>query len=1312
MALLTLIKILVDTGATGHYLTEAFKDYLYDVTEDTTMTIRLPDGSSITSSHCGYFHLPPLPKCARLAYVFPKLVHALYSVGQFCNVGCKATFYDEGFMLTYNNVTILTGSQQNNLWTADAPALPASLTRTALTGQLVEPTTVSSASTTLNAERPPTSTSITEVVTLDGNDEIYDQQFHANLIYPIANNAQRMLFYQRILCFPAKETLYIALTKFNPFDTWPGLRRALLKHYQLTEETAFGRLDLTRRNYKSTQVPYAHTEPDRRSFPNSSKRPLCYTATRRIFTDMSGIIDGEWYILVMFFEDKNYIHFEYMRSNDGPAYREAYLRGLDWYQETQAGRDSTPHFEILDNALDAITAAALTKRGISYQLVPPNNKRRNSAERANRTAENQVICCFAGADKSFDTKLNGHLLLPQAEITLNLLRESNTEPGVSAYVALRGIFDFNATPMAPPGCPVVVYNKQRPKLAAHGVRGYYIGPALKHYRCYETYVPTTRRTRVTDTIAWLPYTHELTPNALPGSFLPELAPPSDADVLPAPAIGGAPGQPPGLPAPLPLIPDNNIELEPQAVQPQEDAQPANPDEYDDLVPQLAPNIPPTHPAQDIAPQIDLQGTGGAPIPPTTGTDAGAPDPLLHADTARFFSGNYAGTAKDASDIPPQRRRRPTKQQRRRNAHERTRTQADIDNEAWDRAADQLPNPNSHLRPTLLAIGAAFAATAAQQYWLPRPRHATNVDDQHFNAAWWANATTGAGDATPTLPLPARASFARLRKGEDGAEWDAAFVDEIRRLVHRTNSIKWKSDGVVPTGRHATYANAVGYKKRVNNEDVYRIRLAYGGDNSDYDGERTSTMAEITAVKIAFNSVVSNRDLDYCTLDLRDMYLQSSLPPDRLEYMYMPLAIIPTALRMELGMHSLPEHTRILWEVHKALYGMPQAGRLAQQDLIRILKTGGYHMSPTTPCLFTHDTRKIKFLVWVDDFFVTYKRGDKTDVEHLMSVLSQMYEFKIDWTGSSYLGLTLHHDRIRHTFTVSLPGYILRMLAELGVTKGKHDPGSPIIYIAPTYGVKGGPGQLEDIDNSPPLGPADIKFLQRVVGKLLFFTRMIDPTIEVAVNRLGSVQAKATTRVLKDMDRLLQYVAHHPEPCLVYRPSTMQLLIHSDGSHLSESKSRSRAAGIFYLGDPPFNGPADRGRLHLMNAPIATVCSILPTVTQAASETEYATAYVNAQVGEAIRQTLMDFGFPQHPTPIIYDNIVAGKMANQSCKLRRSKAIAMRYHWLRDRVQMGHFIMVWRPGAINLADFLSKAHPVSHFRAMRPFFVHDNASTQV
>jgi hypothetical protein len=89
----------------------------------------------------------------------------------------------------------------------------------------------------------------------------------------------------------------------------------------------------------------------------------------------------------------------------------------------------------------------------------------------------------------------------------------------------------------------------------------------------------------------------------------------------------------------------------------------------------------------------------------------------------------------------------------------------------------------------------------------------------------------------------------------------------------------------------------------------------------------------------------------------------------------------------------------------------------------------------------------------------------------------------------------------------------------------------------------------------------------------------------------------------------------------------------------------------------------------------------------------------------IRQTLSDLGHPQlHPTPIIYDNEVSGKIAHQTCKMRRSKSISMRYHWLRDRVALGEFSMVWRPGKQNLADFFTKIPSVAHHKTMSSFFV--------
>jgi hypothetical protein len=79
-------------------------------------------------------------------------------------------------------------------------------------------------------------------------------------------------------------------------------------------------------------------------------------------------------------------------------------------------------------------------------------------------------------------------------------------PKLSAYQQIWGNFDFNKTPLAPPGCKVVVHERpmERGSLACHGVVGYYIGPAMKHYRNYNSYIPETHGIRTTNTIEFFP----------------------------------------------------------------------------------------------------------------------------------------------------------------------------------------------------------------------------------------------------------------------------------------------------------------------------------------------------------------------------------------------------------------------------------------------------------------------------------------------------------------------------------------------------------------------------------------------------------------------------------------------------------------------------------------------------------------------------------------------------------------------------------------------------------------------------------------
>ena len=147
---------------------------------------------------------------------------------------------------------------------------------------------------------------------------------------------------------------------------------------------------------------------------------------------------------------------------------------------------------------------------IDFQLVPPHNHMRNSAERAIRTFKEHFIAILCSTDKNFPLQ-QWDELLPQAEITVNLLRQSNINPKLSAWHQLEGIFDFNRTPMAPPGTSVIVYEQpaQCGTWAPHGLNGFYVGPALEHYRCYRCTITNTAGIRIADTVEFLPTKYRL-----------------------------------------------------------------------------------------------------------------------------------------------------------------------------------------------------------------------------------------------------------------------------------------------------------------------------------------------------------------------------------------------------------------------------------------------------------------------------------------------------------------------------------------------------------------------------------------------------------------------------------------------------------------------------------------------------------------------------------------------------------------------------------------------------------------------------------
>jgi hypothetical protein len=175
-----------------------------------------------------------------------------------------------------------------------------------------------------------------------------------------------------------------------------------------------------------------------------------------------------------------------------------------------------------------------------------------------------------------------------------------------------------------------------------------------------------------------------------------------------------------------------------------------------------------------------------------------------------------------------------------------------------------------------------------------------------------------------------------------------------------------------------------------------------------------------------------------------------------------------------------------------------------------------------------------------------------------------------------------------------------------------------------------------------------------------------------------------------------YLATQEEAVLTYHASNMKLAVHSDASYLSEPKARSRAGGHFFLSngaDIPTN-----------NGAVLNIAHIIKHVMSSATKAELAALYIMAREAVYIRIILEEMGHKQPPTPLQTDNSMADGVVNGKIQPKRTKAMDMRFHWLRDRECQEQFRIYWRPGKLNYADYWTKHHPEKHHKNVRREFL--------
>jgi hypothetical protein len=406
--------------------------------------VRPPNGATMESSHTAELNIPQMNAAASITHVLPGMAkHYLISVGQLCN---------EGYIVTFKNPSVSVCNSQKFQILSDPRDLDTGLWR-------------------INLKQ----------------DNQHVHQAVANNVYELRNTGALVHYLHKALFSPTKSALLQAV-KNGHLVTWPGLTEdAIHKHLKLTPAMVMGHTNQRRQHISSTSksqiadVPTAYTDL-------GTKTHLVYAVLvdqGQLYTDLTGKFPvrsskGKSYVMVCYMYDCNYVKFITMKSRSASEWVKAYGH---IHQELTA-KGFKPKLQTLDNEASAALKHLFTTNDVEYQLVPPHCHRRNAAERAIRTFKEHFVAGLSSVDPIFPLHLWDRLL-PQAEITLNLLRTSRLHPRLSAAAHFHGLVDYNKTDFAPPGCRIIAHEKsgKRQTWAPRGQHGYSLGPEMHHYPC-------------------------------------------------------------------------------------------------------------------------------------------------------------------------------------------------------------------------------------------------------------------------------------------------------------------------------------------------------------------------------------------------------------------------------------------------------------------------------------------------------------------------------------------------------------------------------------------------------------------------------------------------------------------------------------------------------------------------------------------------------------------------------------------------------------------------------------------------------------
>ena len=697
-----------------------------------------------------------------------------------------------------------------------------------------------------------------------------------NIIFDLPSAKETARWFHAAAGFPEKEPFVMALRNGN-YSTWPGLNAAMMsKHYPESVEAKKGHMKGPRQGIKSTKVnPLENVALDGTRIkiegednpgednpnPPAYEPPVkhndvyfyVWDLSETIYSDDTGAFPyisqfGKKIIMVAVHMDANYIFAETMKNKTDGERIHAYQKIIDQMKWAKLGLRK----HVLDNEISKAYKAHIALNGMTHELVPPGNHRRNIAERGIQTFKSHMISIANGVSDDCPIRLWCQFV-PQAEYTLNLFRQSNITPNISAFTHVHGHHDYMRHPFAPIGCAVKIHVKpgNRGTWDMRSLSGFSLGTSLEHYRCYNVYVTSTRATRISDQV-YFRNKYITMPTMSPESHVVEAA-----QRLTTALKGNIPANSETAVGLTKLGELFSQIATAKAAAAAKQLELANDRQTIRMHPTPSATVP--------VPRVEV------PIPRVAAAIPITMAPVPRVPTTTTIAQREAPASRPASSIP--------------NfiSQDNDNIQHDLRQHLYyTRAKRSLEHvvAANNLSVEITMMADEMAIPQSEIAMMATKTAVPQIDSKARAGTSWLYdmANSVIGDDGKILEYKHLIANPNTR-----AVWQRAFGNELGRLaqgmpgrVEGTNTIFFIPKSDIPADRRGdvTY---VGYvvNYRPEKEEKERFRLVVGGDCVTYDGNAGTPTADLLTIKLVVNSVVSTPNAKYLTLDLKDVLSQYS-----------------------------------------------------------------------------------------------------------------------------------------------------------------------------------------------------------------------------------------------------------------------------------------------------------------------------------------------------------------------------------------------------------------------------------------------------